>query len=102
MRASLALAAYIALAVPAGARAKPPTLQDAIGDPEDFKLSGSIRLRYEALEGQPRTGLRDPDVSGAWIPRFSYVFSGGMRVLRWNAERMVWSYKLSNGWRLQA
>jgi hypothetical protein len=36
-------------------------LQAAIGDPQDFKLSGSVRLRYETLDGQPRIGLRSHD-----------------------------------------
>jgi len=38
-----------------------PTLQSALGNPVDFKLSGSIRLRYETLDGQPRAGLRAED-----------------------------------------
>jgi hypothetical protein len=50
-----------ALLIPAAALAEPPTLQAAIGDPDDFKLSGSVRLRYEALEGQPRVGLPADD-----------------------------------------
>jgi hypothetical protein len=44
-----------ALPVPALAETSP--LQAAIGDPDHFKLSGSVRVRYEALDGQPRTGL---------------------------------------------
>ncbi len=52
----------MALAVHHGpALAEGPTLQEAIGDPQDLKFSGSVRIRYESLEGQPRTGLRDPD-----------------------------------------
>jgi hypothetical protein len=44
---------------PAGVRAAEPawTLQSALGQPKGLKLSGSIRARYEALEGQPRPGL---------------------------------------------
>ena len=69
-------------------------------DYNHFRLHSSFgnRTPDEFVAGS----IGKPYVSGAWIPRFSYVFSGGMRVLRWNAERMVWSYKLSNGWRLQA
>ena len=94
MRASLALAAYIALAVPAGARAKPPTLQDAIGDPEDFKLSGSIRLRYEALEGQPRTGLRDPDEQLALRTIVSAEYDPGpVRVFAELHDSRAWLYR---------
>ncbi|MBO9519804.1 MAG: alginate export family protein, partial [Porphyrobacter sp.] len=47
--------------LPTVARAEAPTLQAAIGNPDDFKLSGSARLRYEALDGQPRVGFRDED-----------------------------------------
>jgi hypothetical protein len=54
-------AALIAGAFPLTAQAEAPTLQGAIGDPEGFKLSGSVRLRYEALDGQPRVGFRDSD-----------------------------------------
>lgn len=43
------------------ARAEPPRLQSAIGNPDDLKLSGSVRVRYEALDGQPRSGLRLSD-----------------------------------------
>lgn len=57
----LALGALLAGACPLAAHAEAPALQTAIGDPEGFRLSGSIRLRYEALDGQPRVGLRDED-----------------------------------------
>jgi hypothetical protein len=43
------------------ARAEPPTLQRAIGDPVGFKLSGSTRVRHEVLDGQPRAGLPAED-----------------------------------------
>jgi hypothetical protein len=54
-------AALLAGAFPLAARAEAPTLQQAIGSPEGLKLSGSVRLRYETLDGQPRAGLRDED-----------------------------------------
>ena len=54
-------AALLASACPIVARAEAPTLQEAIGSPEGFKLSGSTRLRYETLNGQPRVGLRAED-----------------------------------------
>lgn len=47
--------------VPETALAKPHTLQDAIGNPSDLKLSGSLRIRHEALDGQPRAGLPADD-----------------------------------------
>jgi len=46
---------------PAAVWAGPATLQDAIGNPPDFKLSASVRARYEMLDGQPRVGLRAED-----------------------------------------
>lgn len=59
---AISLCAVTAVAsVPAIARAEAPTLQSAIGNPDDFKLSASVRLRYEALDGQPRAGLRAED-----------------------------------------
>jgi len=41
--------------------AKAPTLQAALGDPDDFKLSASVRVRHEVLDGQPRINLRSDD-----------------------------------------
>lgn len=46
---------------PAVAWADAPTLQDALGNPADFKLSASVRVRYEVLDGQPRVGFRAED-----------------------------------------
>lgn len=60
LRASSLLFLVLA-AVPSAALADAPTLQSAIGNPDDFKLSGSLRLRYEALDGQPRAGFRLED-----------------------------------------
>lgn len=51
---AMALCASVA---PSGARAEAPTLQQAIGNPDDFKLSASSRLRFEAIDGQPRPGF---------------------------------------------
>lgn len=41
--------------------ADPPSLQAAIGNPSDFKLSASVRVRHETLDGQPRVGLPADD-----------------------------------------
>ncbi len=38
--------------------ASPTPLQAVIGDPEDFTIRASSRLRYEVLDGQPRAGFR--------------------------------------------
>jgi hypothetical protein len=54
-------AALLVATLPAVARAEPPTLQGAIGAPDNFKLSASVRLRYETLDGQPRVGFREED-----------------------------------------
>lgn len=57
----------LAYAAPAAAEEKkddaPWTLQEAIGNPDNFKLSANIRLRYEALHNQFRPGFdRDDDL----------------------------------------
>jgi hypothetical protein len=59
----LAGAAGIALASPGSARAEdePWTLHDAIGAPDNLRISGSARIRYEALTGQFRPGLDEND-----------------------------------------
>lgn len=46
---------------PTAALADSPSLHAAIGHPENFRLSGSVRVRYETLDGQPRTGFRPED-----------------------------------------
>lgn len=52
------LAAVLACPTPAEAEAaNPPTLSAAFGNPDNLKVFGSIRLRYEALDGQFRPGF---------------------------------------------
>lgn len=51
------LAGGPALAQQAPARAS-VSLQEAIGNPDDFTLRATARVRYEALDGQPRAGFR--------------------------------------------
>ncbi|MBB6124744.1 hypothetical protein FHS92_002497 [Sphingobium subterraneum] len=46
---------------PHAAHAKAPTLQQALGNPADVKISGSVRVRYEALDGQFRPGFDAKD-----------------------------------------
>lgn len=53
--ALLAVSALGAVATPAQADA--PTLQGALGNPEGLTVSGSVRVRYEAIGGQLRAGL---------------------------------------------
>ena len=53
--------ATASLLLPRQAMADVPTLQAAIGNPSDFKLAGSVRVRHELLDGQPRVGLRSED-----------------------------------------
>jgi hypothetical protein len=48
-------------AIPSLALARTPSLQAVIGNPDDFALSGTVRLRYETLDGQPRAGFRLED-----------------------------------------
>lgn len=59
--AALAAASLAGVTLPGAARAEAPTLQAAIGNPSDFHLSGSVRLRYETLDGQPRAGFAAED-----------------------------------------
>jgi hypothetical protein len=49
------------LLAPSIVLADPPSLQDAIGNPDDLKVAASIRARYETLDGQPRVGFRAHD-----------------------------------------
>ena len=69
---------------PAGAIAAPPTLQDIMGDPEWVTLSGSSRLRYEALEGQPRAGLNTTDEQLAL--RMIITAQVDLQAIKFNAE----------------
>ena len=69
---------------PAGAIAAPPMLQDIMGDPEWVTLSGSSRLRYEALEGQPRAGLNTTDEQLAL--RMIITAQVDLQAIKFNAE----------------
>jgi hypothetical protein len=63
MIARLSLLAGLAGLLPAAPALaqSPPTLQDAVGNPENFRISASFRARYEALDGQFRPGLDPSD-----------------------------------------
>lgn len=69
--------AIMAFACQTPAKAEQPSplpLQAAIGNPDNLKISGSIRVRYEALDGQFRPGFDASDslwsirttLSGEW------------------------------------
>ncbi len=74
-------AALLAGALPSAALAQASTLQSTIGNPGDFKLSGSVRLRYETLDGQPRAGLPPEDEQLALRSTlFAEYDAGTMRV----------------------
>lgn len=60
-RHALALAVPLLLAVPGPVRAEAPRLQSLIGNPGDVTINGSVRLRYETLDGQSRAGLPPTD-----------------------------------------
>ena len=47
--------------VPAGARAETGPLQALIGADSDLRVSGSVRLRDETVDGQARAGLNPTD-----------------------------------------
>src|SRR5690606_5275324 len=55
--ASLFALAFTADAAFADSRDTSWTLEEALGNPEGFKISASIRTRYEALHDQFRPGL---------------------------------------------
>lgn len=78
------LAGTAALLSPTAARAKSdplPTLHGAIGSPDDFKLSGSVRVRYEALDGQFRPGLdHSDDLVSLRTTLFAEYDSGPIRI----------------------
>jgi hypothetical protein len=76
----LALAAAIAF-IGGGAAAEPWRLAEVVGAPEALTLSGSVRLRYEALSGQPRAGL-DPqdDLVSVRTTLFAEYDFGALRV----------------------
>lgn len=58
-----ALLGFTLAATPAMAQEtdEPWTLQEALGDPEGLEVSGSVRVRYEALANQFRPGLDEDD-----------------------------------------
>lgn len=60
----LSLVAAAAVASPAAAQDKPWTLHEAIGAPENLTLSGSVRARYESLDGQYRPAFGDTSDQG--------------------------------------
>lgn len=70
MRTSFATAASVLVlasgmaASPAAAQSKPWTLHEAVGAPDNLKLSGSVRARYESLGGQYRPALGDGSDQG--------------------------------------
>lgn len=56
------LALLILGAAPAVAHAGAPlSLHDALSAPKALTLSGTARVRYEAIDGQPRPALREPN-----------------------------------------
>ena len=73
-----ALIAAPAAAYAQDTKALPPwTLQQAIGDPADFRLSGSIRGRYETIDNQFRPGVDKSD--GDFMIRTTYSSSPSTR-----------------------
>ena len=84
MKTRLCIAASALALAPAQAMAAPPTLQDILGDPEWVTLSGSSRLRYEALEGQPRAGLDATDEQLAL--RTIITAQVDLQAIKFNAE----------------
>jgi hypothetical protein len=59
MRTKVLIAAFaLAAGVAAPAVAQdPPTLHKVLGAPDNLKINGSTRVRFEALDGQARPGF---------------------------------------------
>lgn len=53
------------------------TLQEALGDPEGLKISGSVRVRYETLANQFRPGLDENDDIVAINSRIAVEYDTG-------------------------
>ncbi len=65
--ASLFVLASAVAASPAAAQSAPWTLHDAVGAPENLTLSGTVRARYESLEGQYRPALGGGSDQGLFL-----------------------------------
>lgn len=75
------LSLFALVVSPTAAWADGPTLQGAIGNPTDFKLSASVRARSEVLDGQPRVGFRAEDRQIALRSTLAAEYrAGGFRV----------------------
>ncbi len=61
VKLSLTITLLAMAAVPTAADAEAPRLQRTIGNPTDLTVTGSVRLRYESLTGQPRINLPPTD-----------------------------------------
>ncbi len=60
---------------------QPPNLHTVLDAPENLKLSGSFRTRYEALDGQPRPGLdASPDLLSLRTTLFAEYATGALRI----------------------
>lgn len=74
--------------------AEPPSLQSVIGSPENFRISGSVRLRYESLDGQPRAGFRAEDEQLALRTILSAAYgSGPVRVSAELHDSRAWLHQ---------
>lgn len=62
-------------------KSEPWTLQEALGDPEGLEVSGSIRVRYEALANQFRPGLdENDDIVSVQTRLFAQYDTGPIRI----------------------
>ena len=93
LRTTFALTAAF-IAVPGLSRAEPPVLQATVSEADDFKLSGSIRLRFEALDGQPRAGLRASDEQLALRSILGAEYAAGpIRLFAEMHDSRTWLYQ---------
>lgn len=69
----------------------PWTLQEAIGNPDNFKLSANVRLRYEALHNQFRPGFdRDDDLIEAQTSIAAEWDTGPIRIGAEMVDSRAW------------
>lgn len=74
------MASCVAIGAPAQAQDKNGWLHDALGLPSDVLISGSARLRHEAIEGQSRAGLGNEDLTSIRTTLLTEYRGGWFRI----------------------
>lgn len=86
--AAAATTVHLCASIPAFAqdtvKTTPWTLHEALGAPDELKLNGSVRLRYETIDGQARTGFNPSSRIVSLRTRLAAEYEAG--ALRFGAE----------------